>query len=85
LSKIKTILTFTMIEHYEITKGTEQYTYEFESFWEKRIHKIVKFVRVREAEYFQFGFGDLDENTGKVDDIIVSNNGDTSLVLATLG
>ncbi len=75
-----------MIEHYPINKGNEEFTYEFESIGKKGIiRKIVRFVRVRELDYFQFGFGDLDEKTGKIDDIIVSNNGDTALILATLG
>lgn len=75
-----------MIDHYEITKSVENYTYEFESIGKRgKIRKIVKFIRVGTLEYFHFGFGDLDENTGNVDDTIVSNNGDTTLILATLG
>ena len=75
-----------MIDHYEITKSIENYTYEFDSTGQRgKIRKIVKFIKVGKLDYFHFGFGDLDDNTGIVDDSIISNNGDTALILATLG
>jgi hypothetical protein len=50
-----------------------------------RIFKIVTFSQIKKGEelYFNLGFGDFDEKTGKVNDRIVSDNGDMRKVLAT--
>jgi hypothetical protein len=61
-----------------------QFEYEFESIGPKgTIKKIARF-RLEEGNVYSFGFGDLDEATGDVSDIVVSNNQDRDKVLATL-
>jgi hypothetical protein len=35
-------------------------------------------------DYFNLGLGDLDEKTGRIDDHVVTNNGDSQKVLATV-
>ncbi|HCZ36742.1 MAG TPA: hypothetical protein DHV26_12540 [Cytophagales bacterium] len=51
-----------------------------------RIFKIVTFSQIKKGEelYFNLGFGDFDEKTGKPNDRIVSDNGDIRKVLATV-
>ena len=34
--------------------------------------------------YFNLGFGDQDESTGKINDLTISNNSDTDRILATV-
>ena len=58
--------------------------YEFVSKGPKgRIKKIVHFGQIDEHLY-NVGFGDLDETTGTISDIIVTNNDDSRIVLATV-
>jgi len=47
------------------------------------IKKIVHFGQIGENIY-NIGFGDLDETTGKISDIVVTNNNDSRIVLATV-
>ena len=73
-----------MLEHYTIINNDAEYVYEFISVGDKgRIRKIVRFLKFRETNYFHFGFADFQEE-GNYNDKIVTNNGDTELVLATL-
>ncbi len=58
--------------------------YEFFSDGPKgRIKKIVRFIQI-EKRVFNIGFGDLDEGTGEISDVIVTNNKDSRKVLATV-
>jgi hypothetical protein len=65
-------------------EASEDYLY----FWfesksnERRIAKVVEFAEIRE-NVFNLAFGDLDE-TGDLNDLIVSNNGDMYKILATV-
>ncbi len=76
-----------MLESYEFVAKDTEYTYTFYSIGKKgKIFKIVHFLNVNDKnDYFQFGFADYDEQTGLIDDKVISNNGDTALILATLG
>ncbi len=58
--------------------------YEFTSEGPKgRIKKIVRFVPLNETLY-NLGFGDLDEETGEINDTVVTDNKDSLKVLATV-
>ncbi|MBS1625103.1 MAG: hypothetical protein JST83_13840 [Bacteroidetes bacterium] len=58
--------------------------YEFESIGKKGIiKKVARFTKIGEDQY-SFGFGDLDEMTGNIDDKIASRNGDGDKVLKTV-
>jgi hypothetical protein len=58
--------------------------YEFDSIGSKgKIRKVARFTKIDE-NLFNFGFGDLDEETGDISDTAVSNNGDAKKVLATV-
>ena len=75
-----------MLEHYDIVANDTNFTYESYSIGKKGIIcKIVRFVRLRDTNYFRFGFADFDEQTGQLNDKVISNNGDTILILGTLG
>src|SRR5258708_13508307 len=58
--------------------------YEFSSIGPKgHIKKIVRFTQIS-INVFNLAFGDLDEETGEISDIIVTNNNDSRKVLATV-
>jgi hypothetical protein len=58
--------------------------YEFVSNGPKgNIRKIVRFSRLS-SKVYNLAFGDLDEETGELNDRIVSNNKDSMIVLATI-
>lgn len=47
------------------------------------IKKIIRFTQIS-ISVFNLGFGDLDEETGEISDITVTNNNDSRKVLATV-
>lgn len=58
--------------------------YEFISEGPKgSIKKIIRFTQIS-TSVFNIGFGDLDEETGEISDIAVTNNNDNRKVLATV-
>lgn len=48
------------------------------------IPKIIKFDETTIKDVFNLAFGDKDSETGEIDDTVVSNNGDSEQVLATV-
>jgi len=67
-------------------KSEEQLTFfEFISEGSKgRIKKVVQYSETSTKNVFNLGFGDLDEKTKGIDDLSVTNNGDSLKVLATV-
>ena len=58
--------------------------YEFGSIGPKgHIKKVVRFTKISN-NVFNLGFGDLNEETGEISDISVTNNNDSRKVLATV-
>ncbi len=58
--------------------------YEFESVGPKgNVKKVVRFTKIDEG-FFNLGFGDRDVITGKINDIVTTNNGDAKKILATI-
>ena len=58
--------------------------YEFTSIGPKGyIKKVARFTRLA-GNIFSLGFGDLQEKTDDIDDMTVTNNGDSRKVLATV-
>jgi hypothetical protein len=49
-----------------------------------QIAKRVKFVETDTRDVYNLSFGDLDPATGDINDRVVSNNGDTEMVLSTV-
>ena len=58
--------------------------YEFTSEGPKgTIKKIIRFTAIG-RNLFNVGFGDLEELTGNINDIVVTNNGDRRMVIVTV-
>lgn len=59
--------------------------FEFVSIGPKgRITKLVTFTETNLKGFFNLAFGDKDDESGKINDIVVTNNQDTEKVLATV-
>lgn len=74
------------IESYEIESSIGSKYFEFiSSGINGNIVKVVKYIPLPNQEgIFNLGFGDKNIESGELDDLVVSNNGDTEKVLATV-
>lgn len=50
-----------------------------------KIKKLVRYSRTNVKNMYNLGFGDKDELTGAINDKIITDNGDSEKVLATVG
>lgn len=48
------------------------------------IRKLIHFQETNEPNLYNLAFGDKNNDTGEIDDTVVSNNGDSEKVLATV-
>lgn len=72
-------------DRYKLIADEEEISFEFTSVGRKgEIKKIIQYERALSEEYYNLGFGDWDEVNGKIDDEVVSNNGDSMRILATV-
>jgi hypothetical protein len=72
------------LPRYEYKTNTGFLDYEFISEGPKgKIKKIVRYTQIDDF-VFNLAFGDLDEMTGEISDITVTNNDDSRKVLATV-
>ena len=73
------------MEQYTLKAEDSLMVYEFLSEGPKgKIPKLVKFSKTNTRDLFNLAFGDKDLKTGNIDDLIISNNGDSEMVLATV-
>ena len=75
------------LERYQYLNSNNYYDYEFYSEGPNgRIKKIVMFTKIPNSEppIYNLGFGDQDPHSGETDDVVVSNNKDRDIVLATV-
>lgn len=73
------------IARYQLTAGHELLAYEFISEGPKGlISKRIQFTLVNREGVYNLALGDKDHLTGEIDDKVVSNNGDSEKVLATV-
>src|SRR5438034_4229231 len=49
-----------------------------------KILKLIKFSETNLKDLFNLGFGDKDTNTSEINDLAISNNGDSEKILATV-
>ena len=71
-------------EKYPIESDKDMLLFEFTSIGPKgEIKKLVQYAETSKKGYYNLGFGDKDE-AGEMNDIIITNNGDTQKVLATV-
>lgn len=75
------------LDGYSYSTNDDFLSYEFESVGPKgSIKKLVRFTarNANGTTYFNLSFGDLDTNTGKIDDKAVTDNQDRDRILATI-
>jgi hypothetical protein len=73
------------LPHYELTTGASKSIFEFTSVGPKGdIPKIIVFSKISRNNFYNLAFGDFDVLTENINDKIVSNNGDSEKVLATV-
>jgi len=70
---------------YPLAASDKLMTFEFISEGTKGlIHKLVRYQSTNLKDVYNLAFGDKDHTTGEIDDTIISNNGDSEKVLATV-
>ena len=70
---------------YEYTAEAELNIFEFESTGPKgKIIKLVQFTEMNIKGYYNLAFGDLDVQKREINDVIITNNGDATKILATV-
>lgn len=73
-----------LYNHYPIESSSDLLTFEFESIGPKgSITKVVKYSEFDEG-VFNLGFGDKNNQTGFISDLIATNNNDSQKVLITV-
>ncbi len=73
------------LDRYELTAGRNLTTFEFLSEGKKgKIIKVIQFQQMNLANLYNLAFGDKNTETGELDDKVVTDNGDSEKVLATV-
>lgn len=73
------------LDRYQLKSGRNLTTFEFLSEGSKgKIIKLVQFQPMNLVNLYNLAFGDLDLLTGKIDDKVITDNGDSEKVLATV-
>ena len=73
------------LDRYELQVGDKFITFEFVSEGPKgKIIKVVQFQQIEGTDVYNLAFGDFNPLTGELDDKIVTDNGDSEKVLATV-
>lgn len=73
------------LDRYELKSDELLTTFEFLSEGSKgKIKKIIQFSLVNQNNLYNLAFGDRNPQTGEIDDRIITDNGDSEKVLATV-
>ena len=75
------------LDRYDFVTNNSFLDFEFESEGPNgKIRKVVRYspTNANGITYFNLGFGDLDIQTGRINDLTTSNNQDTNKILATV-
>lgn len=73
------------LERYELKAGENLTTFEFISEGPKgKISKLIQFSPTNLKDLYNLAFGDKDLNSGEINDLTISNNGDSEKILATV-
>ena len=73
------------LPRYSLAADDQLTTFEFISEGPKgRIIKLIQFTPTNLKDFYNLAFGDKDQETGKIDDLAISNNNDSEKVLATV-
>jgi len=72
-------------DKYQLESDKKLLVFEFISIGPKgKVKKIVQYSETNLKDFYNLGFGDKDENTGEISDLVITNNGDSQQVLATV-
>lgn len=73
------------LEKYALKSGKNLTVFEFISEGPNgTIRKLIQFQETNEPNLYNLAFGDKHSETGEIDDLAISNNGDSEKVLATV-
>ena len=73
------------LDKYELSASSNFITFEFVSEGlQGTIKKLIQFTETSYSEVYNLAFGDEDAGTGNLNDLAISNNGDSGKVLATV-
>lgn len=73
------------IEKYHLKSDNTHTYFEFISIGSKGpIYKMIEFQTTSTLNLYNLAFGDKNSETGEIDDLAISNNGDTEKVLGTI-
>ena len=73
------------LDRYELIAGRNLTTFEFLSEGRKgKIVKVIQFQQMNLENLYNLAFGDKNADTGELDDKVVTDNGDSEKVLATV-
>ena len=73
------------LDRYDVEVGSEMTIFEFVSKGKRGdITKVVRFDKTNLKDFYNLGFGDKDEVSGQIDDKVITDNGDSEKVLATI-
>ena len=73
------------LERYELKAENTLMVFEFVSDGPKgKIKKLIQYSETNLKDFYNLGFGDEDALTGDIDDKVITNNGDSQKVLATV-
>ncbi|MDQ2753015.1 MAG: hypothetical protein M3R72_08330 [Bacteroidota bacterium] len=73
------------IEKYQLKSDNTLTFFEFISIGSKgKINKVIEFQSTSTPNLYNLAFGDKNVETGELDDLAISNNGDTEKVLGTV-
>jgi hypothetical protein len=73
------------LPRYPLRSSENLLTFEFNSVGLKgSIVKLIQYSETNLKGVYNLAFGDKDMNTGQIDDFVISNNGDSEKVLATV-
>ena len=73
------------LPRYQLQSGNDLFLFEFISEGPKgKIHKLIEFLPTNQNGLVNLAFGDKDPQTGEIDDTVISNNGDSEKILATV-
>lgn len=73
------------LPRYQLRSSENLMTFEFNSIGPKgNIVKLIQYSETNLKGVYNLAFGDKDIHTGQIDDNVISNNGDSEKVLATV-
>ena len=76
---------FMLLDRYEVQINPTQTVYEFVSEGPKgKVKKLARFDETNLKDFYNLGFGDVNIETGELDDKAITDNGDSQKVLATV-